>query len=95
MAKTLMKQEPDEREQPRRDEDGLLEAVVRDSVLAALGRPAVNYRMQVKRVFGNNYRVNLFVGPDVSSLTIAHSYFLSTDGNGKILTCNPPIVRAD
>lgn len=95
MPKTQLRQGPEERRQGAvRNEDGLLEAVVRDNVLAALGRPADLRRVQVKRVFGDNYRVNVFVGPDVASVTIAHSYFLTADGDGKILSCCPPIARA-
>jgi hypothetical protein len=76
------------------DEVGLLEAVVGDNVLSALGRPAGPHRVQVRRVWGDNYRVNVLVGPDAASFTVAHSFFLSADGDGKILTCCPPIARA-
>jgi hypothetical protein len=94
MTKTLLGQSPAERkEESERQESGLLEAVVRDNVLSALGRPVGNHRVQVKNVWGDNYRVNVFVGPDVASFTIAHTYFLRADGNGKILTCSPPIAR--
>jgi hypothetical protein len=95
MAKTQLRLEPEERGPTAgRGEDGLLEAVVRDNVLAALGRPAELRRVQVRRVFGDNYRVNVFVGPDVASVTITHSYFLTADSDGKILSCCPPIARA-
>ena len=49
--------------------------------------------MQVKRVWGDNYRANLFVGADATSFTVAHSFFLRADGNGKILACSPPLMR--
>lgn len=95
MPKTQLRPDPDERGQGAgRDRDGLLEAVVRESVLAALGRPPDLHRVQVRRVFGDNYRVNVFVGPDGASVAIAHSYFLTADGKGKILSCCPPIARA-
>jgi len=94
MTKTLLEQSPAERNQEsKRQEGGLLEAIVRENVLSALGRPVENHRVQVKSVWGDTYRVNVFVGPDVASFTIAHSYFLRADGNGKILTCCPPIAR--
>jgi hypothetical protein len=95
MTKKLLEDVPAERDQGSEQEAGLLEAVVRDNVLAALGRPAGNHHVQVRRVWGNNYRVNVFVGADVTSLVIAHSYFLRADGDGKILTCSPAIVRAN
>ncbi len=94
MTKTLVEQSPAQpNQESERQEAGLLEAVVRDNILSALGRPIGNHRVQVKNVWGENYRVNVFVGPDVTSFTIAHSYFLRADGNGKILTCHPPIAR--
>jgi hypothetical protein len=95
MTTKLLVQKPAEIEQEsERQEAGLLEAVVSDSVLSALGSPAGPHRVQVRRVWGDNYRVNVFVGPDAASFKVAHSYFLSADGDGKILTCCPPIARA-
>ena len=92
---TLLKQDPAERiAGSEGEEDGLLEAVVGDSVLSSLGPPAGFHRLEVTRVWGDNYRVNVFVGPDPASATVAHSYFLSTDGDGKILACCPPLTRA-
>ena len=95
MTKTLLKLDPAGRDdRPTGNEDGLLEAVVGDNILLELGCPAGLHRLQVKRVWGDNYRANLFLGADAASLKVAHSYFLSADANGKILTCCPPIVRA-
>src|SRR5437763_419658 len=92
---TPLRQSPAERGPgPHRDESGLLEAVVGDKVLEALGHPPKPYRIQVRRVWGDNYRVNVFVGPDVASFTVAHSFFLNADGDGKILAACPPLVRA-
>jgi hypothetical protein len=95
MTTTLPKRTPGElARESERQEDGLLEAVVRDNVLSVLGRPAGLHRIQVTRVWGDNYRVNVFVGPDAASFTVAHSYFLRADGDGKILASCPPIARA-
>jgi hypothetical protein len=95
MVTKLPQQSPAERAQEsERQEDGLLEAVVRDSVLSALGRPAGPHRVQVTRVWADNYRVNVFVGPDAASYRVAHSYFLRADGNGKIVVSCPAIARA-
>jgi hypothetical protein len=74
-------------------EDGLLELVVGDNVLSDLGEPTGPHRTQVERVWGDNYRVNVFLGTDAASFKIAHSFFLTADGNGKILGCSPPILR--
>ena len=94
MTKTLLDLSPAEPDQgPGGHEAGLVEAVVRDSVLSALGEPPGLHHVQVARVWDDNYRVNVFVGPDVALLTIPHSYFVQADGDGKILRCRPPIAR--
>jgi len=88
------KQHDPKPEESKKDEAGKLEAVVRGHVLSDLGRPAALHRVQVRRVFGNHYRVNVFVGPDNTTFTIAHSYFLEADGAGKILSSTPAITKA-
>jgi hypothetical protein len=77
----------------KKQEGGLLEAVVRDNVLSDLGRPAGLHRVQVKCVWGDHYRVNVFVGADAASFKVIHSYFLEADGNGKILSSCPAITK--
>ena len=95
MTTKLQQQSPEEpTQESERQEDGLLEAVVCDNVLSALGRPSRPHRVQVTRVWADNYRVNVFVGPDVASFTVAHSYFLRADENGMIVVCCPAITKA-
>jgi hypothetical protein len=77
----------------RKQEAGLLEAVVCDSVLSNLGRPEGPHRIKVTCVWGHNYRVNVFAGPDITSFKIVHSYFVEADSNGKILKSFPAITR--
>ena len=92
---TLLRQGPAEPERgSQRDEGGLLEVVVGDNVLEALGHPPAPHRVRVRRVWGDNYRVNVLVGPDIVSFAITHSFFLSADGDGKILTSCPTMARA-
>ena len=76
-----------------RREGGRLEEVVRNGVLSGLGRPRGLCHVQVRKLWGGRYRVNVFVGADVVSATVAHSYFLEADGAGKILSSSPPIAR--
>ena len=92
------KQSGDSRTEEKRAEQmakevGLLEAVVRDNVLCDLGKPRGQHRVQVKCVWGDSYRVNVFIGPDISSFKLAHSYFLKADRDGKILASSPSITR--
>ena len=37
--------------------------------------------------------VNVFVGADICSATIAHSYFVVTDGEGTVVAATPAITR--
>ena len=95
MSPTLEEQRGAEGERPgRQEEAGLLEAVVRDNVLSALGTPPGPHRVQVRRVWGDRYRVNVFVGESAATLKVAHSYFLEADGDGKVLTSSPAITRS-
>ena len=80
--------------EPTDHEVGLLEAAVRDNVIQELGEPADLRLVQVKRVWGGNYRVNVYVGRGPASLEVAHSYFLKADSDGNILSSSPAIARA-
>ncbi len=76
-------------EQDNRRRDDLLGG----QVLRALGQPDVPYAVQVRPLWDGHYRVNVFLGADVTSLRVAHSYFLVTDDDGAILAATPPITR--
>jgi hypothetical protein len=88
------RRDPPRGEGPCEPEGGPLEAAVRGNVLSELGRPPGPHRVQVRLVWGDRYRVNVFVGLDTSSPRVAHSYFLQADGDGKVLTSTPAITRA-
>lgn len=93
-TRLLVENPPQNEQETELPEAGLLEAVVGDYVLSALGHPTGLYRVQVRHVWGGSYRVNVFVGPDVVSFKVAHSYFLRADTDGKILACCPALARA-
>jgi hypothetical protein len=76
------KQAGDRRTEQKSQKVGLLEAVVRDNVLFDLGKPPGQHRVQVKCVYGASYRVNVFIGPDISSFKLAHSYILTVQRYG-------------
>jgi hypothetical protein len=83
--------------QKERDSDELRRHEVQDAriaaaILLALGRPDGLRAVHVRRLWGNYYRVNVLTG-DASTAVIAHSFFLSTDGEGKIVEASPQIVR--
>src|SRR5438477_12851206 len=82
------------RDSEQKEASGRLESMVAAAVLRELGRPADFLRAGARLLWGSCYRVNIFVGPDVASARIAHSFFLTADGDGKVLTSNPPVRRA-
>jgi hypothetical protein len=69
---------------------GLTDAV-REHVLRALGGSAARLRVRVRRLWDNHFRVNVYAGLDGPEATIAHSYFVVTDGSGVVLTSTPAI----
>ena len=62
-------------------------------VLQALGEPSGLRAINVKRLWDDHYRVNVLIGRDATSATIAHSYFLKADGTGHVVTATPEIMR--
>ena len=70
-----------------------MDRIVRSRVMAALGHPPGLYEVTVRPLWENHYRVNVLIGPDVTSVRIAHSYFVEAGDNGDILSATPKIVR--
>ena len=62
-----------------------------EKVLSALGEPPDLLRVQVKPLWGNYYRANIFVGKGFTA-RMAHSFFLNVD-DGQIVSSAPPIQR--
>jgi hypothetical protein len=67
--------------------------VIRGQLLLALGRPADLYRVEVRPLWEDHYRVNVFVGDGATSTKVAQSFFLVTDAGGNIMTSTPAITR--
>ena len=70
-----------------------MKTLIGKNVLSGLGQPGNLIRAQVRTLWGDYFRVNILVGPDVASVKIAHSFFLSADAEGNILTSNPKITK--
>ncbi|HZY89899.1 MAG TPA: hypothetical protein VFE78_34070 [Gemmataceae bacterium] len=68
-------------------------AAIGGHVLRVLGQPGALHAVQVRQLWGDHYRVNVLVGADASSVRVAHSYFLVTDGDGNVLVSTPSITR--
>jgi hypothetical protein len=75
------------------EEEGQRTATITSHVLRALGRPADLFRLEVRRLWADHYRVNVFVGADAASVRVAHSYFLVADGAGQVLQSTPQLTR--
>lgn len=87
---TIQQREAKESEQHKRD---TFHALVGERLLQTLGTPDDLLKVQVRRVWENSYRVNVFVGADISAAKVAHSYFLRADENGNIVDSSPKITR--
>ncbi len=63
------------------------------NVMAALGRPEDFLRVTVRQVTSAGHRVNVYAGADVTSARIAHSFFVTADGEGNLTDSSPVIVK--
>lgn len=68
-------------------------ALVGEQVLLALGKPKELQKVQVRSLWESYYRVNILVGGDVTSVRVAHSYFITADASGKVVESNPKIKK--
>lgn len=88
-----MKAAPDQQATTDRDTQQRLQDVISTRVLNLLGRPEDLRVVQVRPLWNGHYRVNVFVGTSAGLSQIAHSYFVSADGEGNILTATPAIRK--
>ncbi len=70
-----------------------LSASISAWVLQTLGKPENLREVQVRKLWKNNYRVNVFVGDAITNSKIAHSYFMVADPAGAILSSTPNVTR--
>jgi hypothetical protein len=82
-----------QRDDVERHQRETLNALVGEQVLHALGEPGDLLKVQVRPLWGGNYRVNVFVGANAACARVAHSYFVVADGDGNVLQANPAINR--
>jgi hypothetical protein len=87
------KQERIERAEQKLEAERSREAAIRKNVIHDLGRPMDLQEVQVRPLWENNYRVNVFVGTGAASAKVAHSFFLTADANGEVLASTPAITR--
>jgi hypothetical protein len=68
-------------------------SVIVGQLLQALGRPAILHRVEVRHLWEDHYRANVYVGADAVSMRVAHSFFVVVDKDGNILASVPHITR--
>jgi hypothetical protein len=66
---------------------------IRQQVLETLGTPPGWHAVQVRALWNDYFRVNVLVGESSTCFTIAHSFFLHTDGEGGLLESSPELVN--
>lgn len=62
-------------------------------VIQTLGKPGDLHMVQVRRLWGTHFRVNILVGTDSINARYTHSYFLTIDADGTILSSTPEITK--
>ena len=74
-------------------QDRQVDEWIGDWLLDALGTPAGLYQVQVRRLWGQHYRVNVLVGSDAASAKVADSFFLRADVEGQVVSSTPAVAR--
>lgn len=88
----MQQQEKQQRDQEKQ-EGKQRSALIGKNVLRALGQPADLQQVQVRQLWEDHYRANVFVGVDAASTKVAHSYFLVVGNDGNIIASTPTITK--
>jgi hypothetical protein len=67
--------------------------LIGDQILHALGRPPSLCGVQVRALWGNKYRVNVYAGDSIVSAKITDSFFVATGSQGRIVETTPAVTR--
>jgi hypothetical protein len=90
MPTTTQREQRKDMEQHQRE---TLSALLGEQVIHALGAPDDLRQVQVRWLWENHFRVNVFLGADAASARIANSYFVEADSNGNIVTSTPKLTK--
>ena len=83
-----MSSKPEQEHEARPEREGR-DARIRQRVMHTFGQHDLPYAVQVRRLWGDHYRVNVFLGADGTSARIAPSYFVQADAEGNIIDSTP------
>ena len=70
-----------------------MNALIGEHVMHTLGMPVGLHDVQVRRLWEDRYRVNVFIGESAASAKIANSYFVKVDNDGNIVESTPTIKK--
>jgi hypothetical protein len=85
--------QPGEHTGPEQDRNEIQTGLIGKQVIQTLGRPDGLHELQVRRLWDDHFRVNVFIGADATSARIVNSYFVKTDADGKIVRSFPRITK--
>ena len=85
--------QPEQRNDLERHGRDKLNSLIGEQILHALGEPRDLLKVQVRPLWENHYRANVFTGKDSGSAQVADSYFLTADGDGNIIASAPEIAK--
>ena len=71
----------------------MLTALIGEEVIRRLGKPDNLLQMQVRPLWDNLYRANVFIGAYGGTISIANSYFVEADDDGNIVASTPTITK--
>jgi hypothetical protein len=85
--------QPPEQRESIKEQAEILDALIGEQVMHALGAPPHLHKLQVRRLWADHYRVNVFVGDNAATAKVANSYFVKADGDGNIVEAHPKICK--
>ena len=68
-------------------------SVIVGQLLQSLGRPPTLHRVEIRHLWADHYRVNVFIGADAACTRVGHSFFVVADEDDSILASTPDITR--
>ena len=72
--------------------DKSIQDVIAEQVVKSISVPASILSIRVSHLWDRRYRVNVYVGENNASSTVAKSYFVETNEEGKIVKSTPPMA---
>lgn len=88
--KQQIEQPKDEMKQARSE---TLNNLISEQVIHALGTPIDLRNVQVRKVWDDHYRVNVFVGMNAGSVRVANSFLVVSDSDGRLIGSTPTITK--